>query len=193
MKKLTLIMLCSAALIGITACDQQAQSSKANSETNETTAAGFPVDLFVATAPEGARSVGDIKADAEATGDVVIVGRVGGRTEPILTGAAMFLLTDSSLLSCDQKGNMACPTPWDYCCEPRDLLLANTATIQVVGKDGRPLELSLTNMPGFKPLVTVTIAGKVAKRDDKGTLVINAEKIHVGTIPGKPELEQAKG
>lgn len=143
----------------------------------------LPAGLFVDRAPDGARSVGAVKADPTLTGDVVIVGRVGGRTVPFVPGAAMFVIADSKLLSCDQRAMDGCTTPWDYCCEPRDSLLANTATIQVVGADGRPLEANLAGEAGLAPLHTVTIAGKVALRDDAGTLVINAERIHVGKKP----------
>jgi hypothetical protein len=136
--------------------------------------------LFVDAAPDGGRGVGEVKADAEATGDVVIVGRIGGRVEPFVSGAAMFLITDAKLLSCDQMGDDDhCKTPWDYCCEPRDSLLANTATVQVVDEDGKPLALGLKDVSGLKPLVTVTVVGSVAAREEGGTLVVNAKQIYV--------------
>lgn len=184
MRPLLLSVSVAAILMGLTACEQQSQKSGPQTgkdvESGQIKQASLPEGLFVDAAPEGGRGVGEVKADTEVTGDVVIVGRIGGRVEPFVPGAAMFLITDAKLLSCDQMGEKDhCKTPWDYCCEPRDSLLANTATVQVVGEDGKPLALGLKDVSGLKPLVTVTVVGSVAAREDGGTLVVNAKHIYV--------------
>jgi len=143
-----------------------------------TRVAALPAGLFVDEAPSGGRSVADLKADKRATGEVVIHGRIGGRKQPFVDGAAVFLLADAGMKSCAELHGDACRTPWDYCCEPRESLAAKTATIQIVGADGKPLRADLAGQQGMSPLAELTIAGEVAQRDG-GTLVINARTIHV--------------
>lgn len=167
-------------------CEQKDAATKTPADAPAKAAvAALPPDLFVLTPPEGARGVGAVKADADATGDVVIHGRLGGRKEPFVDGFAVFLLADVSMSPCGaESDNPCCATPWDYCCEPRESLAAKTATIQVVGANGKPLRTSLEGQHGLKPLKEVTVAGKVAQRDDAGTLVINANRIHVKASGG---------
>ena len=185
--RMTLSVMMSLMLLGLTACKQQSGANdkgEVAGSAKPVASAGLPADLFVDTVPEGARSVAEVKADEGAAGEVVIVGRVGGRGEPFVPGAAMFLLVDSKLKSCDQMGDEDhCPEPWDYCCVPADSLLANTATVQIVGEDGKPLAVDLQENSPLAPLRTVTITGEIAKRDESGTLVINAKRIHVGEKP----------
>ena len=163
----------------IMGCSGDSGESKADGATSgQRQAATLPSDLFVDQAPPDARSVADLKADTSATGEVVVYGRVGGRVKPFVDHAAVFLLADTSMKSCDQLHGDACTTPWDYCCEPRDSLTAKTATIQILGDDGKPLRVDLNGQAGISPLAELTIAGEIAQRDG-GSLVINARKIHV--------------
>ncbi len=136
----------------------------------------LPAELFVSQAPAGARSVAEVRADPSLTGEVVVQGRVGGRQEPFVDGAAVFLLADAGMKSCRELHGDSCKTPWDYCCEPPEALAARIATIQVVGSDGKPLRADLKGK--IQPLALLTLSGTVARRD-AGTLVINATRIHV--------------
>lgn len=143
----------------------------------------LPTDLFVEAAPPDARGVGELKADAQASGSITITGKVGGRVNPFVEGAAIFVLTDGALKSCTDLHPGACETPWDYCCEPKDSLMANTATIQVVDKDGKPLRTSLEGAHGLIGLATVTVVGTIAEKGDD-LLIVNAEHIHVTPSAG---------
>lgn len=134
---------------------------------------------FAETRPDGARGVAEIKADAEGPDEVVVVGRIGGRVQPFLEGAAVFLLADLGMKHCGEIHGDTCPQPWDYCCEPKDSLMKNTATIQLVDDSGRPLKVDVKEKHGLEPLRILTIKGKVAQREAGGALVINAEKIYV--------------
>ena len=164
----------------IIGCERKPQETKPRSTTPvQRQAVTLPPNLFVAEAPAGARSVAEVKGDPNAKGDVVVRGRIGGRREPFVDGAAVFLLADVSMKPCNELHGDGCPTPWDYCCEPRESLVAKVATVQVVGSDGKPLRASLIGQHGLTPLAEVIVAGDVAKRDDAGTLVINARTIHV--------------
>ncbi len=180
----TVVALACAGLT-LTGCEQKQNETKKPADASaEQAASALPPELFVSEAPSGARSVGEVKADASAGGDVVIHGRIGGRKRPFVDGVAMFLLADVGMKPCDQLHGDDCPTPWDYCCEPRESLHAKTATIQVVGPDGKPLRERIKGAHGLKALVEIVVAGKIAQRDDSGTLVINADKIYVKPTGG---------
>ena len=142
----------------------------------------------------GGLHVGRIRVGRRATffgGGPQIESRLlrGGRERfamrrPFVNGAAVFLLADASMKSCDELHGDGCRTPWDYCCEPRESLAAKIATIQIIDADGRPLRMSLTGRHGLAPLAEITVLGEIAQRSDSGTLVINARKIHVKAREG---------
>lgn len=160
-------------------CDRPADKSAAPAVRETTTADVLPSDLFLTALPENARGVGEVKADLAATGAVVIQGRIGGRRDPFFEGSAMFLLVDTRIKTCKELHGDGCQTPWDYCCEPKESLLANTATVQIVGDDGRPLRLGLAGVPGLNPMNEIVISGKIIPRENTDTLVVNAEGIYV--------------
>ncbi|MGB0716324.1 MAG: hypothetical protein ACPGXK_10625 [Phycisphaerae bacterium] len=170
------------ALIMLAGCKQENQkeqnpvAGKPKMSESGTAAAGLPAGLLVSQNLPNPKSVAEVKADATITGDVVIAGRIGGNKQPFVEGLAMFMLADNVMKTCDEKHGDACPTPWDYCCEPEESLKANLAMIQVVGDDGKPIRTGLESK--LKPSARVTIAGKVASREG-GSLLINAEKIYV--------------
>jgi len=117
------------------------------------------------------------KKDAKPGERVVVRGRVGGSNEPFTVGRAIFTFMDMSLPACGPGRMDDCPTPWDYCCEPRAAITKNIATVQVVGSDGAPIRADLKGVKGIKPLAEVVVSGKVAKADGSGVLVINADGI----------------
>ena len=165
--------------LAMAGCSKKEESTRGSKEAQGAAAtAALPADLFAGEVPDVARSVKDVKADTTATGPVVIHGRIGGRVDPFVDGVAMFLLADRGLKACNELHGHGCPTPWDYCCEPRDSLAARLATVQVLGADGRPVPVDLRGKHGLKPMAEVTITGNIASRDG-GSLVINAQKIHV--------------
>lgn len=164
------------------ACESKSQQSSSTNgivatKTNSATKA-LPADLFASKPIANARGVAEVKSDETASGDVVITGRVGGRAEPFVDGAAVFILTDSALKSCDQIHGDKCQQPWDYCCETRESLIAHTATIRVTDADGKPIPLNIKDERGLSPLATVTIAGTISTNKDN-QLVIDAKQIYV--------------
>jgi hypothetical protein len=170
--------------LGMWGCDRPADKAAAPAAKEAQSADVLPANLFLSSPPEGARGVGEVKADPTAKDAVVIHGRIGGRKEPFLEGSAMFLLVDSKIKTCFELHGKGCPTPWDYCCEPKDALLANTATVQVVGADGRPLRLGLAGISGLDPTREVVVTGTIAPRENTDTLVINAVGIYVTPAGG---------
>lgn len=140
----------------------------------------LPAGLMLAAAPGEPRDVKPLKSEASEGDAVIVRGRIGGRVEPFVEGRAMFLIADMNLPPCQAEGDDACcTTPWDYCCEPKEAITANTATVQIVDGEGRPLKFDVNGVSGLKPMATVVVTGKIAKRDGEAALVINAEGIYI--------------
>ncbi len=142
--------------------------------------AALPADLFATAAPAGAKGVLAVKKEAKEGETVVLRGKVGGSVAPFLAGRAVLSIVDTDgMVSCEAMPDDACPTPWDYCCEEPNRLAEGSATVQVVGADGRPLKAPLEGAGGLKPLRIVVVEGVVGPRPDPKVLVVNATRIHV--------------
>ena len=127
--------------------------------------------------PETAQEVKAIHEGAEETGEVVLVGKIGGSLNPWIEGRAAFNIVDRSVKSCSDIEGDNCPTPWDYCCT-RDDLPGATALVKVVGEDGRLLATDARRLFGVKELQTVFVRG-TARKDEKGNLVVLASHLWV--------------
>jgi len=159
-------------------CDRRTET-----EGSKGSAAGgdaLPAGLALTEPPAGVKDVAAVRAEAKAGDEVVLRGRVGGSLSPFVEGRASFQLVDASLKACGEGTPMDnCKTPWDYCCDDPKDLAAHSASVQVVGPDGRPLRAGLQGFAGLKPLSTVTVKGVVAKPSSSGALVVNATGIYV--------------
>ena len=126
--------------------------------------------------PLDAIDVLDARSDAKNEEDVVVVGRIGGSTDPWTKGLAAFSMVDRSLTPCSEMEGDTCPTPWDYCCEA-DLPKA-TLLVKFVDDSGKVVRQDARELLKLKELQTVVIRGK-ALRDDAGNVSIAATGIHV--------------
>ena len=142
-------------------------------------AAALPPTLFLEKAPEGAVELAAAKKTAKAGDEVTVRGRIAGQEEPIAPNRAILTLLDAAVTTCDKMPGDSCKTPWDACCEPRESLQANTATIRVVDESGNPLKAGLRGVNGIEPLKELVVVGKVKEAGDAGILVIDATRIHV--------------
>ena len=131
------------------------------------------VSPYLLSEPPGdCEEVKSVHAASETERDVVIVGKIGGRSDPWIEGRAAFNIVDRSVKSCSDIPGDDCPTPWDYCCT-RDDLAGATALVKVVGGDGRTLFGDARKLFGVKELQTVVIKG-TARKDDDGNLTVVA-------------------
>lgn len=114
-------------------------------------------------------------------GDVVVLkGQVMGASEPFVDGRAAFILGDRAKLTpCNERPDDPCETPWDACCDSKEAFRDGTATIQVVGEDGRTLKSSLEGVEGLKKLSKILVKGEVAEQSGPGNLVVNATAIQI--------------
>lgn len=171
---LTTALALSAALL-LTACEKPAPSPTASAAPSSTPAAGLA--WVLTSMPEGAVPVGQLKADAKEGDRVVMRGRIGGRSEPMTSGSAVFLVMDPAIPSCADEPGDKCPTPWDYCCEPRESLAANNATVMVVSPGGQAVDTDM-RLAGFAPLDEVVVVGVVGPRPSPEVLTIRAEGVY---------------
>jgi hypothetical protein len=172
-----ILALAAGALIGCDGDDAPAAPTSPQPTATDASAA-LPANLFLDKAPENVQELAAAKKSAKAGDDVIIRGRVAGQKDPIAANRAILTLLDAAVNTCERMPGDTCPTPWDACCEPRETLQANTATIQVVDAAGRPLKTGLRGVGGIEPLKELVVVGKV-KSQDATTLVIDATAIYV--------------
>lgn len=159
--------------LSLPACD----SSTAPPATTATVS--LPAGMVVRGAALGT-DVAAAKSSAKQGDEIIIVGRIGGSEEPFVSGRAVFTIVDPALKSCADAGDPDhCSTPWDYCCEDRASLKRSTATIEIIGTDGRPISCSVQGISGLNPLATIAVTGTVTERNDAGLFVVRAKKIEV--------------
>jgi hypothetical protein len=142
-------------------------------------ATALPAGL-VASGPAAGPGVAAAKAAAKQGQEITLVGRIGGSAAPFVDGRAVFTIVDPALKACSDMGDADhCETPWDYCCEPRESLKRNVATVEIAGADGRPLPIAVKGVAGLEPLATVAVTGTVTEANDAGLLVVRAKRIEV--------------
>lgn len=147
-----------------------------------------PVGVFTPTRPADAPGISEVKKTAKKGDTVRFLGRVGGKVEPFVSGNAIFVATDSALVSCELKGDEDhCAVPWDYCCEDADDLRGGMATVRLVDTSGRPLRATARGMGGLEESKFVLIEGLVHDRNDDGLFIVDASSIWVGGKPNRTD------
>jgi hypothetical protein len=141
--------------------------------------APLPTGFFVEKPPENAKDVSEArKAETLKPGDeVVLRGRIGGSKEPFVAGRAVFTLMGRGLKACSENPDDKCSKPWDYCCETKADILANSVTVQVVDAKGQILRTDMKGRRGLKELSEMVVVGKVASADGKA-VVVNATAVY---------------
>jgi hypothetical protein len=156
----------------------------------------LPAGFFLAELPEGAKDLSEAKkAGGMKKGDrVALRGVIGGSHDPFVPECAMFTLMGSALKPCNANPDDKCAAPWDYCCETKGDIAANSATIRVADTKGNPLRTDIKGRAGIKELTEVIVLGTVAVAE-KNTLIVDANGIHVvggddrRTEGGEPALK----
>ncbi|HEX6962408.1 MAG TPA: hypothetical protein VF175_11110 [Lacipirellula sp.] len=126
--------------------------------------------------PKKSKGVIKVRKEAKNGEEVVVIGRIGGRTNPWVKGAAAFTIVDESVKSCDQIPGDTCPTPWDYCCEAG--LPQKTVFVSFVDEAGKIVKKDARKLLKVRELRTVVIKGKV-KRDKSDNVSIQATSLYV--------------
>jgi hypothetical protein len=134
--------------------------------------------------PKDAQAVIKIRKEAKNGEEVVVIGRIGGRANPWIKGAAAFSIVDEAVKSCDQVPGDECPTPWDYCCEVG--LPQKTVFVSFVDEGGKIVKKDARELLKVRELQTVVIKG-IVKRDKTENVSIQATSVYV-----RPEKRAAK-
>jgi len=174
----TRIAIMGGALLGatlLTGCSQNDDPDRTPSAPSDPKAAAtLPADLVVEQLDGETVGPAQARKTAKPGDDVLLTGHIAGRKDPFVDGRAMFVLSDVSLPLCDD----GCTAPWDLCCETPTDIAAGTATVQVVGTDGRPLPVTLRDHAGLTPGCRITVAGEV-QQSDESVFVVNAKSIAI--------------
>ena len=117
-----------------------------------------------------------VRKEAKNGEEVVVVGRIGGRKNPWIKGAAAFSIVDEAVKSCDQIPGDNCPTPWDYCCEVG--LPQKTVFVTFVDDAGKIVKQDARQLLKVKELQTIVVKGKV-KRDKADNVSVQATHVFV--------------
>ena len=182
MTRIAFGLVYAAAGVGIlfaSACDKQSPTPSASGGgTPAAKTAGLPDGLFLTAQPAAPKTVEEVRSSAKVGDQVTIRGRVGGSVAPFVDGRAVFTIVGPGLKACSDTADDKCATPWDYCCDPADVIAKHSATIQVVDVQGAPVRTNLRGANGIKELSDLIVTGKVVQMTDK-SLLINASGIHV--------------
>lgn len=175
MKKKTLLTIAIAAF-ALAACEKQAAVTTVNEIAPDPALEKFFTDEEI---PAG-EAISIVRDKAKPGDEISLSGLVMGREKVFVDGRASFILGDPAKLTpCNKMPDDHCETPWDACCDDKALKLEGTASIQIVGEDGRVLDGNLKGTKGIKELSTVTVTGTVAPQSTPEALIVNATKIHV--------------
>lgn len=177
---LTLMFALALAAGTVGGCDRGEEPAASLSGSPTSAAAALPAGLFLAQSPSAdVVDVAEVVAEGQDGQSVAVRGLIGGRRDPFVANRAVMLLTDVNTTTCHAAGDTGCPTPWDYCCVPREQLQGKTLSVQVSDADGQPLRASLHGVAGLEPSATVVVQGIVRRDGDSGTTALHASGIHV--------------
>ena len=177
MNRLTIATVCfSLVAITLAGCGDEPQTTAGPKKPAASAVGPLPASAITAEKPGEPTLIKDLKASAKEGDSVVVRVVIGGRAEPYVAERAIMTVVDASIeKSCDYD---ECSTPWDYCCTAPEELKPHLATVQIVDAEGYPLKADLSGA-AFKPFDTIVVAGTVAARPDKQTLIINTKSVYV--------------
>ena len=153
-------------------------STSANVDGSGVTPVAFDSSKYVlAEEPDDAIGVIAARESAKNGEHVVIVGRIGGATNPWIEGRAAFMLMDASMTlvanGTDSGSNQIC---MDECCAQERT--ACTTLVKVVDQDGRILPADTRRLFGVAANDMVVVRG-IASKDEEGNFVVLADGVHV--------------
>ena len=135
---------------------------------------------FTSTPPADPHAIHLARHQAQPGDEVTLSGRVMGRMSVFVEGRAAFILGDPEKLTpCNEIPGDECPTPWDVCCDTKEAKREGTATLQIVGEDGRVLPGSLKGVGGLTELSRVVVHGTVDRASSAEAFIVNARASHV--------------
>lgn len=171
----TVVMMVATTLAG---CTSESSTTTSNASPQVPDVATVDGTAYLLdTEPEGAGNVIKVREEAGTDDDLLVVGRIGGSSDPWIDGRAAFTIVDLSVKSCNDTLDDKCPTPWDYCCETSKLP-NSTALVKFVDEADQVVKADARTIFDLQELSTVVIKG-TAKRDEAGNLTVLASGLFV--------------
>lgn len=137
-----------------------------------------PPLLIVANAPAGDTSILHMKAVAKVGERVTVRGRIGGQARAFIEEDREFRMMDLSVPYCGAGDpEAACPQPWDYCCEKKELKAAAGFRARIA-----PPQWRREHFGPLKPLMEVVVTGTVSSIGPEWIVEVNS--VHIAADPG---------
>lgn len=156
----------------LTGCSDSTSPAEPMSSTQSSATQPATPAWILTEMPAGAQGVAELKPNAKESDRIVLRGRIGGSANPLSNASPIFTIVDAAIPSCADNPDDHCKTPWDYCCEPRSILTANSATIQLIDAGGNPLVANPAAL--LSPLDEIIVVGTVAPRANGDVLLVKA-------------------
>ncbi|MFN5578874.1 MAG: hypothetical protein ACK49X_04565 [Akkermansiaceae bacterium] len=172
--KLTNLSIAVIAMLSLHACKPKESASDAETQAPDPVLAAY----FVTETLPDAQSIHIARTTAKPGDAITLKGEVIGREKVFVDGRAAFILGDpEKLTSCDKNPGDACETPWDACCDSKEVKKIAIASIQILGEDGRVMARELKGVNNLKELSSITVSGVVDQSSKEDNFVINAKQI----------------
>jgi hypothetical protein len=175
MKFLALTIVLGVAGFVVTGCSS---GSPADVGANVVTAVSFDSSKYILNEePDGAVGVIAARESAQNGEPIVVVGRIGGATNPWVEGRAAFVLLDASMLivsnGTDSTSREIC---MDDCCATERI--GCTTLVKIVDQNGRILPADARQLFGVAADDMVVVRG-IASRDEHGNFLVLGDGVHV--------------
>lgn len=164
--------------VSLTSCSENKTETTTSTEQEATP---HPLTPYLLTeAPANPIDIADLRKTANPGDTVTFSGKAIGKYKIFMKDRAIMLLGDpKKITSCDLIPGDECQTPWDVCCDDRDVINATIVTVQILDDSGKPLTTSIKGLADIKELSEVIITGKVADGSNEKNMLVNATGIFV--------------
>ncbi len=136
--------------------------------------------MSLAADPGAALSVVDAKAKG-AQPEVTVTGRVAD----VVKGRFAFTIMDLAVPYCGETNKEDhCKTPWDFCCESKERITANSLFVEARDTEGKPI--ATPSLPDLRLLDRVKVKGKL-EVDAHGNPVLLATGVFRAERPTVPD------
>lgn len=169
------ILLTLGLALSLASCTEK-ETETTDTPSTQTTATNEVDEILLKEAPKEAVKISDLRKVGKPGDEVTFSGAVIGSKQVFVDGRAVMIMGDPTKISaCDEH----CATPWDVCCDDRDVIKASILTVQVLNEDGQQLKTNLKGVGGLKELSSLTVTGVVAEGSSPTNMIINATGIYV--------------
>lgn len=155
-------------------------SSSSSSDMDSLAVTPISIDgskFILAEEPDGAIGVIEARKTAANGDSVIVVGRIGGASNPWIEGRAAFMLLDASMVVvADGTESTDGEICMDECCATERA--GSTTLVKVVDDGGKVLAVDARQLLGVHADDMVVVSGKASK-DDAGNFVVLANGVHV--------------